>query len=483
MRIKGRKAAHWIQTFSTLRQDCLWSQSEALAIALNCRKSNKGLLEDQLIAQITKQKPLDVSSRFFFWSILTIGLLTLIQCKLEYFLYPENVVSSMSGSIVGIVYLFIAARVRRGHHHYQKLVIPMIITGVPIVSERILWTTGMSGSTVVWFAIMPMYTMLFGPRKWLKAIYAYLVFGFIATYAIQEYYGDYFHPLQAKFPSVLGMSLTVVGMVALVMHIYLYELSRQAQERTIIKQKGEIESSRRLAVVGELAGGVAHEINNPLATLQLVTEMLKEQPEKWTNQVYMDKQLQMISNVTDRITTTVKSLMNFSRTNSSENFHAIAVGDLVKQVVALCSFQMKKREVQILYELNGHESDLIHCRSEEIQQAIITLLVNASEAVEGMPAAWIRLEFRQEKDQFIFEVSDSGNKIMSDIAEQMFEPYYTTKEFGKGMGLGLSIALGLVRGHAGDLVYDAKQQHTTFQIRLPKAGLAKLAAVQKQLAS
>lgn len=405
--------------------------------------------------------------RFVFYSMLTVGALTGTTGLLELAFYPRQYWQPLTAILSCLLYIRTAFLIRKGVP-LQKFLIPLTITGVPYLSMRILLTKGLAGSITVWYAIFPFYMMLFGWPKWRRWAMAYVAVGFFATYLIQEYYGSYFYAEFNMYPSFLAHFLTLTVIFSLAVHVQLYEALRRRHESTIRAQKEALESSRRLATVGELAGGVAHEVNNPLATLQLVAEMLKDSPESWSDKLYMNQQLDKILNVVERISLTVNSLLRFSRRRSGADLMPESIEKLIQEAVILNSFRIKTARVNLQVNFHGFEKSEIFCRPDEFSQVLMALLVNAIEAAEKAPKPWVSIDYSEQGEYFTLAISNSGSKIASDVASRMFDPYFTTKEFGKGPGLGLSVALGVVQSHGGALIHDTNSKNTTFKIKMSK---------------
>ncbi len=111
---------------------------------------------------------------------------------------------------------------------------------------------------------------------------------------------------------------------------------------------------------------------------------------------------------------------------------------------------------------------MIQCRESEIAQVLFNLLINACQAEEQLSERWVTLNCEEEDEKIRIVVKDSGPGIPTDIRQKIFQPFFTTKDIGQGTGLGLSVSVGLVEGHNGQLWLDDKEQNTTFIVQLPK---------------
>ena len=211
-------------------------------------------------------------------------------------------------------------------------------------------------------------------------------------------------------------------------------------DRKLTEKKYELEKmksfqSSKLASLGEMSAGVAHEINNPLTVISCSIELFhkfKDDPEKF------DKYVEAIKKSSARIEKIVSSLKKFSRMEASAkricNLH-----ELIGEVITLTDSKVKRGDVLLKYEKNTSNDILIKCDEVEIEQVIINLINNAVDAIEQLEERWIEILIENTDKNALLYITDSGHGIPVDIAERMFEPFYTTKEVGKGTGLGLSL--------------------------------------------
>ncbi|MFN9066485.1 MAG: ATP-binding protein, partial [Bdellovibrionales bacterium] len=225
--------------------------------------------------------------------------------------------------------------------------------------------------------------------------------------------------------------------------------------------------SSQLASLGEMAGGVAHEINNPLAIIKSKSDLLKIMVEKGNlDPERLKESLQKISVTVDRIAKIVKSLRTFSRDSDKDTYEIIDIDKLIQDSTDLCFERFKNHKVQLILENNGKIS--LSCRAIQIGQVILNLLNNSFDAVYETENPWVRVQYKHLNPDLIeISVTDSGLGIPADIVTRMMNPFFTTKEIGKGTGLGLSISKGLIEAHGGRLYYDETSKNTRFVIELP----------------
>lgn len=237
---------------------------------------------------------------------------------------------------------------------------------------------------------------------------------------------------------------------------------------SLLEETAKADHASRLASLGEMAGGIAHEINNPLTIISLLSRKLEKAALK--ENIPRDEILEIKSNIdetTNRISKIVRALRSFSRNGETDPFESISIESLCTQVKDLISARLYNDNIQFSQD---HENAALEfeCRSVQVSQVLFNLVNNSADAVQGSEKPWIRVQSLTHPDKIIFRVSDSGKGIDPRIAEKMFNPFFTTKEQGKGTGLGLSISLGLVKKHGGRLYLDGKASNTTFIVEIPR---------------
>lgn len=227
--------------------------------------------------------------------------------------------------------------------------------------------------------------------------------------------------------------------------------------------------AEKLAAVGRLAAGVVHEINNPLATISACAEALETRVTEGAfndspDVVDLQEYLGLIRNEAFRCKTITNGLLDFSRVRSGNRI-PLNIHETVRSSARLIAHQNRGERIEIRIEEEDN-IPLINADEGQIQQAIIALATNAIDAmVDGGT-----LTFRSfsERNRIMVEVKDTGIGIHPDNLSKVFEPFYTTKEVGKGTGLGLAVCYGIVTEHGGRLTVRSKVgQGTTFTISLP----------------
>ncbi|MEO5970189.1 MAG: PAS domain S-box protein [Bdellovibrionia bacterium] len=243
---------------------------------------------------------------------------------------------------------------------------------------------------------------------------------------------------------------------------------REASRKLIEGQQAQIISTSKMLALGEMAGGLAHEINNPLAVIQTLSSQIQELIDDDPLDKKLLKEMALIvERTTGRIAKIVQGLRYFARNASQDPILSVRVLDLIDDTVNLCSERLKNRGIKLIREPFS-ETLCFEGRDIEISQVLLNLLNNAYDAIEHLVDKWIKVTVCEQAASIEIRVTDSGPGISPEVREKIFQPFFTSKEIGKGTGLGLSSALGIIEGYRGHLTLDSNDSHTCFVLQLPK---------------
>ena len=244
---------------------------------------------------------------------------------------------------------------------------------------------------------------------------------------------------------------------------------RRRAEAQLEASRIQLESSARLAALGMMAGGVAHEINNPLAIIHAsAADLLHRAKEEGAVPLeIVVRNGERIQQTANRITKVIKSMRHLAREGSQDTFCPTPVAKIVEEALEVCKERFKDHSVNLL--LPSIDPTLcVSCREVQVAQVLLNLLQNAFDAVmEQAGERWIRLDVATQDSSAVFSVIDSGPGIPPELKTRIMEPFFTTKEVGKGTGLGLSLARTIVEEHGGKLELTEETGHTCFSFRLP----------------
>jgi two-component system NtrC family sensor kinase len=238
---------------------------------------------------------------------------------------------------------------------------------------------------------------------------------------------------------------------------------QQAMEAQLIQ-------SEKLATVGQLVSGVAHELNNPLTSITGLSEFLLEQKELGAGD---RDHLKVIHEQAERAGRIVRNLLTFARKGPAERSR-LDLNDVVQRTLLLMSYDLRLRDVETETLLPEDLPPVVGDR-HALQQVVLNLLTNAAQAVGEVPAGeprCIRLETWCDGPVHL-RVSDTGPGVPEDLVRHLFTPFFTTKQPGHGTGLGLSISYSIIESHGGQLVYERRPGGASFRIDLPAAPAAR----------
>ncbi len=247
-------------------------------------------------------------------------------------------------------------------------------------------------------------------------------------------------------------------------------LDEKVKEKTkqLLEAEEKLITAAKMSALGEMAGGIAHEINTPLGTIGLlagqIESLIQEDP--------LDKDaaanmIKIIRETVKRIGIIIHSLRTFSRDGSKDDFNSVPVVQVIESTLRLCNEKLKQNNIDL--RIDKIPDDLkIRCQEIPLSQVLINLISNSCDAIQSHKEKWIHISTEVKGDYVLISVTDSGQGIPPELQSKIFQPFFTTKEIGKGTGLGLSISKGIIDSHKGSLTIDTESKNTKFVIQLSK---------------
>ncbi len=288
----------------------------------------------------------------------------------------------------------------------------------------------------------------------------------IALGMIQDNF-EWFHQVHGETFYYLGSTTTLSQSDQKVLILKDITDFKKNQE-TIKDQEQSIIRSGQLAALGEVAAGISHEINNPLAVIMGNLGLLKSELSNSSD--FVKARIDTIDRMSQRISGIVKGMKNLARQSHTDDWEEVQLIGLIQDIQNLTSMNIKNKGINLKIDIPSFEGLQFKGSSVQMGQVLINLVINAGHALEesqGQDEKWIKIESYYQRDELRIIVSNSGPKIPKNIQEKIFNPFFTTKDPGKGTGLGLSLSKSIVELHRGQLILDDSKPNTTFIIAIP----------------
>ena len=284
---------------------------------------------------------------------------------------------------------------------------------------------------------------------------------------------------KSKVPFISEISTTLIqgkNAESIAFMIVIHDIThRKKLERQMIHND-------RMTTLGEMATGIAHEINQPLNTLSILFDnmLFAASKEDSLPKSYLEKKTQKIYDNIFRIKTIIDHVRVFSRSQEDAIFSSFELNESIKNAVSMISEQFRHKLIEL--EMSVKESlPLSYGNTYQFEQVILNLLINSKDAIEELETKLgrtiekkIEISAYQDCKQIIVEVKDNGIGIKPEELEKIMLPFYTTKEAGKGTGLGLSITFGIIKEMKGEISFQSEpNKGTKVTIKLPVAKRAK----------
>ena len=273
---------------------------------------------------------------------------------------------------------------------------------------------------------------------------------------------------------LLALAIVILGCAGIVATAL--AMSRRTEQRLLKAEHNQQQMQKqvveagKLAAIGELAAGIAHEINNPLAIMMenagWIQDLLKsEDPHSEENMTEIEASLQTIGIQGHRCREITHKLLSFAR-KTDNTAQSVQVNALLEDIAGFARQKAKYRDVEVRLSLDP-EAGEVECSATELQQIILNLVNNAIDAIEKDDGL-VQLRSLREGNIGCIDVQDNGQGIPEDILPRVFEPFFTTKPAGKGTGLGLAICRDIISRMNGTITVDSTPgKGCTFHVRLP----------------
>ncbi len=226
--------------------------------------------------------------------------------------------------------------------------------------------------------------------------------------------------------------------------------------------------AERMASIGEMSAAIVHEIRNPLTIIIGQVSLAQEYRNRGKlTEEFMDRLISRLNKSSQQINHIIRSLLNLSRNACNDPKKPQKISEIIDEVKLFASMKITGAKVPL--KINDFDTQLtVPCYPSELIQVLVNLVKNAKEEVYKNPNPWVEISIEPSQSFLTISVTDSGHGIAPEVADKMFEPYFTTKARGEGTGLGLSLCKRLIENHHdGKFYLDKNSSHTRFSIELP----------------
>ena len=273
-------------------------------------------------------------------------------------------------------------------------------------------------------------------------------------------------------PRILGTEqLESLQAFSRIISSYLDAQQKYTELSELLRQRHESEKflvhASQMTALAEMSGGMAHEINNPLAIMLGLAYRLKDTLTSGHSVTASDIQtIDRIERAGLRISKIIKALRSFSRDSTTDPAKSISVRTIIDDAVELCRHRFARSGIEL--RIPSLTDDLkIECKPAELTQVLMNLLNNALDATICLDEKWVEIAVEPGETAVQISIMDSGLGIAEETRHKIFQPFFTTKEVGLGTGLGLSISQGIIQAHQGKLFVDPKSRHTRLICSVP----------------
>ena len=249
-------------------------------------------------------------------------------------------------------------------------------------------------------------------------------------------------------------------------------IEEKVAQRTkeLVDVQKQLIHAEKLATVGTLAGGVAHEINNPLTAILTNAQMLLASTNDTPDIESARESIKLIEEATKRCRTIVKKLMTYAKKPlETTEISKVDLLNVLKNVISFVGYQLEQENIKIITEAK-EDTYLVMGNANELEQVVTNIIINAKDAIkQAKKAGAIHISFSKTEDWIKIAIKDEGSGIPKEVIPKLFDPFFTTKEVGRGLGLGLSICQSIIEKNNGLIsVQSEPNSGSTFTIQLPR---------------
>lgn len=266
------------------------------------------------------------------------------------------------------------------------------------------------------------------------------------------------HRLFAEL-GIMAISVCLVAVVA--------SRLRDRGEEALEIERAKVVQASKLSALGQMAGGVAHELNSPLGAIILNIELMNEALEsEGLDVLFFRDRLSKILKTSIHMGKIISTMKDIARDSSHDPLAPLPIEIWINETLLLCEQRFQSKGVALKINRDNFDT-LCAVRRVHMQQVLLNLMNNAFDAVQASADKWVTLEAKRDGTLLRITLTDSGPRVTGEHAKRLFEPFFSTKDFGHGTGLGLSVSQSLMKNQNGNLLHLPNEKHTTFVIEVP----------------
>lgn len=239
-------------------------------------------------------------------------------------------------------------------------------------------------------------------------------------------------------------------------------------EKELNQERAMSAHASKLASLGEMAGGIAHEINTPLGVIMLSNEEIES--ELNSDSMDLEYALSMTNSIREttlKVSKIVKALRSMSHLSGGDDREFTSIDSIIDNVLTLTNEKIRLNDIKVSYNNELGSGYKIFCDPVQMSQVILNFISNSIDAIDSLKNKWIDINISEDENSTRISITDSGAGIPSENIHKIFEPFFTTKPVGKGTGLGMPISRAIMVRHGGDIKYDVESPNTKFDLFIP----------------
>ncbi len=261
----------------------------------------------------------------------------------------------------------------------------------------------------------------------------------------------------------------VVGRYRSLSHALKVEVAQRLRiEAQMLRHQTKLLESGRFVAVAQMAGGIAHDITNPLMIIEGMVDRVRKLP--YTDEAIhkrLEEALERILANTQRITTVIRGVRAMAWGREDDDIEVVDVEAMLDDVLSIAKERFRSHYVDLRVK-NNCGTVFIKCQRLQISQVILNLLNNSNDAVSLVRGQrWVEIDVEKVDDKIEISVVDNGPAVSIEVRDKILQPFFTTKKKQKHLGLGLTLSKQILERHQGEIFFDSKAAHTRFVIRLP----------------